>query len=268
MTEDEAAAALEGSGLSEDQAAAARILLSTDRAVLAFVGPAGTGKSHTLAAFAAAHERQTGGRVIGLALSTNASRVLATEGLAETHTIADFLGKLEGTDRDPGAPAGARRRRRWSSTRRRRSAPTTWPPSRPPCRPRRRPGDPRRRHRAADQPRGGRHDGPDSPRPRIRAGARGAPVPPRRGKARPACGCARATRACIADYRRHGRIREGRQDDVRAAAVRLWLGDHLAGEDTLLIAGTNQEAAELAHDVRPGADPAGPRRPVRRHRPV
>ena len=36
--------------------------------------------------------------VIGLTTSTNAARVLAHEGLAESYNIAEFLGKVEGSD--------------------------------------------------------------------------------------------------------------------------------------------------------------------------
>jgi AAA domain len=39
----------------------------------------------------------TGRRVIGLATATNAARVLASEGLAESYNIAAFLGKIEGS---------------------------------------------------------------------------------------------------------------------------------------------------------------------------
>ena len=99
------------------------------------------------------------------------------------------------------------------------------------------------------------------------AGARGAAGSPSRGRARPACGCATATRSVIADYKRHGRIREGRQDDVRARAVRLWLGDHLAGKDTLLVTAGNAEAADLAHDVRRELIRLGRVAPSARHRP-
>jgi len=55
---------LEESGLSEDQPVAARIVPSSDRALLPFVRPAGTGTSYTLAAFAKVHQQRTGDRVI------------------------------------------------------------------------------------------------------------------------------------------------------------------------------------------------------------
>ena len=51
-----------------------------------------------MAAFAGLWELLTGRRVIGLTTSTNAARVLAGEGLAESYNIAEFLGKVEGSD--------------------------------------------------------------------------------------------------------------------------------------------------------------------------
>ena len=51
-----------------------------------------------MAAFAGLWELLTGRRVIGLTTSTNAARVLASEGLAESYNIAEFLGKTEGSD--------------------------------------------------------------------------------------------------------------------------------------------------------------------------
>jgi conjugative relaxase-like TrwC/TraI family protein len=248
MTEDEASAALEGSGLSEDQAAAARILLSTDRAVLPFVGPAGTGKSRTLAAFATAHEQCTGGRVIGLTLSTNASRVLATEGLAGSHTIADFLGKLPGTDETRGhLPV---HRGDVLVVDEATQVPTT---------------DLAAIQAVAD--RCGARVIPAGDTAQLTSPEAGgmmgqiardhgyAQVHEVRRFAEPWEGPASlrlrdGDRDVIADYKRHGRIREGRQDDVRARAVRLWLGDHLAGKDSLLVTAANADAADLAHDVR------------------
>jgi hypothetical protein len=56
--------------------------------------------------------------------------------------------------------------------------------------------------------------------------------------------------AAIEVYQRHGRIREGGEEDMHAGAVRLWLADFLAGKDTLLLAASNAEAASLARDAR------------------
>jgi conjugative relaxase-like TrwC/TraI family protein len=248
MTEDEAGEALAGSGLSEDQAAAARILLSTDRAVLPFVGPAGTGKSRTLAAFAKAHEQRTGGRVIGLTLSTNASRVLATEGLAESRTIADFLGKLPDTDQTRGhLPV---HRGDVLVVDEATQVPTT---------------DLAAIQAVAD--RTGARIIPAGDTEQLTSPEAGGmmgqiardhgyvQVHEVRRFAEPWEGPASlrlrdGDQGVIGDYKRHGRIREGRQDDVWARAVRLWLGDHLAGKEALLVTAGNAEAADLAHDVR------------------
>ena len=51
-----------------------------------------------MAEFARLWTTFTGRRVIGLTTSTNAARVLAHEGLAESYNIAQFLGKIEGSD--------------------------------------------------------------------------------------------------------------------------------------------------------------------------
>ncbi len=50
-----------------------------------------------MAEFAPLWTSFTGRRVIGLTTSTNAALVLAHEGLAESHNIAEFLGKVEGS---------------------------------------------------------------------------------------------------------------------------------------------------------------------------
>ena len=55
--------------------------------------PAGAGKTRTIAAAASVWHALTGGRLIGLTLSENAARVMKTEGLAEAYNIAQFLGK-------------------------------------------------------------------------------------------------------------------------------------------------------------------------------
>ena len=93
-----ARAAVTGTGLNGEQAAAVVTLLTATTMATVLIAPAGAGKSHTVAAFAGLWELHTGRRVIGLATSTNAARVLAGEGLAESYNIAEFLGKTEGSD--------------------------------------------------------------------------------------------------------------------------------------------------------------------------
>jgi conjugative relaxase-like TrwC/TraI family protein len=91
VTAEAAAAALDGTTLDFDQRAAARGLLTSQRAVSVLVAPAGTGKTYTMAQFARVWAEETGARVVGLTLSENAARVMAGEGMAEAHNIARFF---------------------------------------------------------------------------------------------------------------------------------------------------------------------------------
>ncbi len=59
-----------------------------------------------------------------------------------------------------------------------------------------------------------------------------------------------AHREVFASYDTHGRIRHGDHEAIYARAASEYLADFLAGKDTLLLAGTNAEAAELARIVQ------------------
>ena len=78
VTAAQAQAAVERAGLDAAQAEVAAGLLAARTAVSVLVAPAGAGKTHTMAAFARAWTGWTGGRVIGVTLSTNAARVLTS----------------------------------------------------------------------------------------------------------------------------------------------------------------------------------------------
>ena len=93
-----ARAAVGHAGLYGDQRDAVVTMLRAATATTVLIAPAGAGKSHTMAVFARLWTALTGRRVIGLTTSTNAARVLAHEGLAESYNIAEFLGKIEGSD--------------------------------------------------------------------------------------------------------------------------------------------------------------------------
>jgi conjugative relaxase-like TrwC/TraI family protein len=73
-------------------------LLTAERAMALLNAPAGAGKTRTIAAAAAVWHALTGGRLIGLTLSENAARVMMTEGLPEAYNIATFLGKCPDSD--------------------------------------------------------------------------------------------------------------------------------------------------------------------------
>lgn len=81
-----------GSGLHLDQAAAAYRLMTSDRRAEVMIGPAGTGKTRTVAAMARAwRAANPGARVVGLTTSQQAAQVLRAEGLADSHNIDKFL---------------------------------------------------------------------------------------------------------------------------------------------------------------------------------
>ena len=93
-------AALAGTGLDYSQREACLGLLASARLINCLVAPAGTGKTHVMAAFARVWEDQRAGRVIGLTASTNAARVMADEAARagarmECFNIARFLGKIK-----------------------------------------------------------------------------------------------------------------------------------------------------------------------------
>jgi conjugative relaxase-like TrwC/TraI family protein len=97
VTGDEAGQAVSQSGLNPEQRAVVEGLLTTQTAVTVLAGPAGSGKTHVMAEFAYAWTAHTSRRVIGLTTATNAARQLTLEGLAETYNTAQFLGKLPNT---------------------------------------------------------------------------------------------------------------------------------------------------------------------------
>src|SRR5260370_32706281 len=89
-------------GLTDDQAPAAYGVLTSGRAIDILIGPAGSGKTRTVAVRAGGGRAAGAGRVIGLTPPTSAGPVLAGEGIAETYNLADFLGRLAGSDRTRG----------------------------------------------------------------------------------------------------------------------------------------------------------------------
>jgi conjugative relaxase-like TrwC/TraI family protein len=98
ISQEQARPAVERTGLNSEQRDAVVMMLTATTVTTVLVAPAGAGKSHTMAEFARLWTTVTGRRVIGLTTSTNAARVLAHEGLAESYNIAAFLGKIEGSD--------------------------------------------------------------------------------------------------------------------------------------------------------------------------
>jgi conjugative relaxase-like TrwC/TraI family protein len=248
VTDGEADRAVEAAGLGWEQAEVVKGLLTTTTATTVLVGPAGSGKTHVMAKFAYAWTAHTGRRVVGLTTATNAARVLAHEGLAESYNIAQFLGKLPDTDRTRGnipvhrddvlvvdeasqvstadlaaiqvvaSQAGARiiltgDTGQLSSVE----------------------AGGIMRLIAHDQGRWRLHE--------VRRFAE-----PWEGKASLRL---REGEVKVWDaYKMHGRIRSGPQNRAYGDAVGFWITDFLRGKETLLLAGTNAEAAELARQGR------------------
>ena len=243
VTAHQADVALAGVGLGLDQAEVAAGLLTARTAVSVLVAPAGAGKTHTVAAFARAHTGCTGGRVVGVTLSTNAARVMATEGLAEAYNIAQALGRRE--DGSTGQPIRL---------------------------------GPRDVLVLDEASQVGTQDlaallaivraggarlimvGDTAQLGAVEAGGMMRLIGEDLGhwelaevhrfdaewEALASLQLRQGARAALRAYDARGRIRPGHQLAAEASAVGLYLADYLMGQDTLLLAGTNEEAARLA----------------------
>jgi hypothetical protein len=83
-----------GSGLRLDQAAAGYHALTSTRRAEVLAGPAGSGKTRTLAEVARLWRQAGQGEVIGLTTSQTARNVLADAGVTHAYNTARFLGHL------------------------------------------------------------------------------------------------------------------------------------------------------------------------------
>jgi hypothetical protein len=248
VSEGMARRALAGSGLTGEQEDAAVRLLTSQTMMSILTAAAGAGKTHTVAAFAGAWTSLTGRRVIGITTAENAARQMTAEGLAEVYNAAAFLGKTPGSDllrypvslspgdvlvldessmlstvdlaliTDYADRAGAR------------VVPT---------------GD---THQLGPVEAGGMFGaliaelGAAELSEVMRFGAqweRDASLQLRAGDF-----------SVVAAYDRRGRVRSGDRETAYNRAAGAWLADHLHGLDTILLAGSNEEAAELARRVQ------------------
>ena len=248
VSEGMARRALAGSDLTPEQENAAVRLLTSTTAVSILTAPAGAGKTHTIAAYARAWTMLTGRRVIGITTAENAARQMAAEGLAEVYNSAAFLGKTPGSDllrypvrisagdvlvldeasmfstadyaliMDYADRAGAL------------VVPT---------------GDP---FQLGPVEAGGmfpaliRELGAAELSEVLRFSADWEPAASLRLRA--------GDFAVIPAYDRRGRIRGDHREAAYDRAAGAWLADHLHGTDAILLAGSNEEAAELARRVQ------------------
>ena len=102
-TSPDAVAARTGCGLRLDQAAAAFAILTSARRAEVMAGPAGSGKTRTVAEMARIWRECGAGEVIGLATSQTAANVLAQAGVTRAHNTAQFLGHTEARRETRGA---------------------------------------------------------------------------------------------------------------------------------------------------------------------
>ena len=246
-------AALVGTDLDYSQRQACKGLLTSTRLINCLVAPAGTGKTHVMGAFAQIWAAETGCRVIGLTTSENAARVMAGEArqagaTMETFNIAKFLGKIKDSDEtrdhvpvypgdvlviDESSQVSTEDMLRIVQVARRRGATVIET------------GDTEQLG-AVDA--GGmfrliaaRHGSWRLTEVRRfrNAWERDASLKLREGDI-----------AALAEYAARGRIYHGPQDRVYDDAVTLWVTDHRTGRDTLLLAGSNEEAARLSRLAR------------------
>ena len=232
----------EYAGLRADQAAAAWGIVTSGRPVDVLVGPASAGKSMTMGTIADLWREHAGGQVVGVATSEAAAQVLAGE-IGAARNIARFLAAhgrgetvLRAGDLLMVDEAG--------------TVPTA---------------DLAALHAiAADAGAKVLLTGDPAQLPSVGAGgalamlardagfyeltqvARMREQWERDASLRLRAGDA----AVLADYDRHGRLAEGTAEQMTEAAYRGWLADQLQGRDSVLIAATNEQAADLSARAR------------------
>ena len=237
-----------GSGLRLDQAAAAYLVLTSSRRAEVMAGPAGSGKTRTVAEMARIWREAGMGEVIGLATSQTACNVLAEAGVPRAYNTARFLGHLHGQREALGPLAG---------------------PARVAADPRRGQHDVAGRHGRDPRP-GPRHDckvvvtGDHEQLAAVEGGGGMMLLARRQGYVQLA-EPQRFTHAwerdatlrlragdvtVLAAYEEHGRLRGGTPEEATEQAYRGWLADYLNGTDTLLMARTEDQARELSRRAR------------------
>ena len=248
ITPEQARTAAGHTDLNAEQRDAVVTMLTAATATTVLTAPAGAGKSHTMAGFARLWTAFTGRRVIGLTTSTNAARVLAHEGLAESYNIAEFLGKTEGSSElrrpiplyrddvlvlDEASQLSTADLAMLGEAARRAAARIIAT------------GDTAQlgaveaggmfRLLAREVPAAQLHE----VRRFDAQWEREASVRLRDGDL-----------AAVVAYDRHGRIRGADAEAAYDRAATMWLADHLRGKTVLLLAGSNAEAAELSRRVQ------------------
>ena len=188
--------------------------------------------------------------MIGLTTSQTAANVLTEAGVTRAHNTARFLGHLEAPPRSPRPAARSRPgsllildEASMMSTRRPRRDPGHRPPNQLQ-------GHRDRRPRAARRGRRRRRDDAARPPPRLRPARRARSGSPHPWERDATLRLRAGDITVLADYDEHGRLRGGDPEEAVEQAYRGWLADYLAGQDSVLIARTDEQARELSRRAR------------------
>jgi conjugative relaxase-like TrwC/TraI family protein len=235
---------LAGTGLTADQLDAVIGVMGSGRAGDVLIGPAGAGKSRTLAALAHAWIEQFGTPVLGLATSQHAANVLTGEGLDAVNTAA-FLHR-HGTDGlgeplvcgglyviDEASMTSTTQLARISDLVRAGGGKVLFT------------GDP---HQLDAVEAGGLLEllATDNGAFELTGVHRFLHGWEREASARLRVG----DPAAVLDYDDRGRLYGGTREDMHSAAVRGYLADVLSGHESVLIVGSNAEATRLSEAIR------------------
>jgi hypothetical protein len=237
-----------GCGLRLDQASAAYLVLTSARRAEVMAGPAGSGKTRTVAEMARIWQEAGMGEVIGLTTSQTAANVLAETGVTSAYNTARFLGHLksgrEARGPLPVAPGSLLILDEASMMSLADMAAILALARANGCKVVVT-GD--HEQLAAVEGGGGmmllarRHGYVQLAEPQrfVHEWEREASLRLRAGDV-----------TVLAEYEEHGRLRGGSPEDAAEQAYRGWLADFLDGKDTLLMARTEDQARELSRRAR------------------
>jgi conjugative relaxase-like TrwC/TraI family protein len=231
-----------GTGLLLSQAAAAYSILTSNRRADVLVGPAGTGKSRTIAAIAGIWPQlHPGGRVIALTETQQAATMLRQLGVADAHNISMFL-----TDRRPqripedslmlldeASMVTMRHLDRLTAMARKAGAKIPLV------------GDPAQ-HQAVEGGGGMAMLERRQGSLQLAEPLRFADLWERQASLRLRSG----DHGVLAEYDERGRIIGGTREQMLEDCYRRWLSDHLRGIDSVMIAADNADALELSRRAR------------------
>ena len=236
------------SGLRLDQAAAAWAVLTSGRRAEVMAGPAGSGKTYTIAEMARIWREAGMGEVIGLTTSQTARNVLAEAGVTRAYNTARFLGHLrEGREAQgslPVTPGSLLVLDEASMMSLADMAAIVAIACAQDCKVVVT-GD----HEQLSAVEGGGgmmllahrlgYVQLAEPQRLTHPWERDATLRLRAGDI-----------TVLADYEQHGRLRSGTAEEAIEQAYRGWLADHLDGKDALLLARTEEQARELSRRAR------------------